>query len=296
MLRFNSTLLREKFLIEEAGTHGSQSNAKGDTVTAVSNRITVPVRNKKGEMIQEFVVRTHTMHSCMRMAARIVEALIKAGTRSAPLSDFNWHDTWSEIMTDKQIAFDPDYWCVVYRNGDIAFQDKRHNVFFDVIEKFAFKFDIEYEASVIEAEKAFMRAGKKVNIQHDSQIAAIIDIRDKESKAGIILRSPKRVTTCNIIASSRDNETDHITTAFDICSKYLEGIHHGFIIGLQESLINSKKAESVTRAEAIIEKSRDRIIDIQNRIKKIEREFQIQYRPEKPSFKKVISDTIDFHR
>ena len=232
MHEFNSTLLREKFLIKEVSNKTLQQNDGGvpDVVTAMSNRMVLPFRDEKGRIVEEFVIRTHSMHCCVRMAGELIVDHFENGPISSRLDSFDWEDMWSRVMTDVHREFDPNFWCVIYLNGNVVFHDKRHHVFFDVIEKFSHKFNFEYEQSVDEAEKAFMRAGKKVDISHENQIASIIDVRQDRTKCGIIMRSPKKTTTCNIRVEDRFAANDHILPAFKLCAAYHEGIHHGFTI------------------------------------------------------------------
>ena len=67
MQEFKTSLLREKFIIEDK-TVGD----KASSVTALSNRMVVSLENKNGALQETFVIRTHNMHSCTRMATKIL--------------------------------------------------------------------------------------------------------------------------------------------------------------------------------------------------------------------------------
>ena len=303
MHAFNSTLLREKFLIKEAfdprkAVYSKNKNPKGlpDLITAMSNRLVLPFRDKNGIVKEEFVIRSHTMHSCVRMARQILFEYMKDGPIAARFRQVKWDELWADVIPQKQREFDPDYWCAVYLNGRQIFNNQRHHVFFDVIEKFAFKFNCAYDKSITLAEDAFQKAGKKVNIEHENQIAAIMDVDDTRTKTSIILRSPKKTTTAIIHVSSDTGVDGYILTAFELGAYYLEGIHHSFVIGQHESMINRKETDSVSASEKIITRAKSRIIDIQSHIKECEKKARVQYRPEKPSFKKIIRDTMDFNQ
>ncbi len=48
----------------------------------------------------------------------------------------------------------------------------------------------DYEKAVTVAEDAFRQAGKIVNIQHDSNVAFVLNYNPNEARGGVIVRGP----------------------------------------------------------------------------------------------------------
>ena len=300
MKEFTATLLREKFEIREVQKTSGQRNSNTEdapedapeTVTALSNRIVIPFEISHTAEVEEFVIRSHTMHSSVRLARELIQDFQRRGPLGNRVDKIDWARHWDRVMTPEQQSFDPDYWCAVYLNGKLVYSDQNHHPFLDVIEKFAARPDVEYENSLALAEDAFAKAGKDVRIFHDSKIAAIIEIRQKSTRAGIIIRSPKKTTTCNISIEKLNKKDDHIRPSFDLCAAYLEGIHHSFMIGHLEKTIKDKASDLVGQTRRRIKKSRDRLYDIQRMTDTLGRQINVQYRPEKPNFKQIIYETM----
>lgn len=307
MKQFHSTLLREKFLIKEAGDSVSSDSdqvappvaAQGTAqvtaqVTAMSNRMVLPFRDSHGRVIEEFVVRAKTMHSCVKLAREIVSEFMHNGGLTPRIEKMPWSRLWGRVMTQAEKKSDPDHWCVIYKDGRPIFEDKSHHPFLDVIEKVSFKHQCDYDESIVLAEKAFLDAGKKVTITHDGKIAAILDVNEERAKCGIIIRSPIKTTTCNIRVQQKHKDEGYVLPAFALCAQFLEGIHLSFSIGHHETIIaNADKAQR-QNSERAVSKAKERILSIQRRIGDIEDLTEVNYRPEKPSFKSIIRDTMDF--
>lgn len=298
MQKFNSTLLRERFQIKEvvSGDRFEQNDHEsGETVTAASNRMVIPFKDDLGIPVAEYVIRTHTMHTCMRLARELIKRL-NSDDDEDPLPGLeDWVDFWNKIITPAEQSFDPDHWCAVYKDGKAVFQDGDHHAFLDVIETFACKHNCDYEQAVALAENAFKKAGKEVRIDHEAKIAAIIEHSKDVTKCGIIMRSPKHTTTYNIRVTAKDRVHGHILPALDLCSEYLEGMHHSFMVGHHESLLHKRQARSSHQSEMIISGARTRMYKIQRRVRELEGISDVHYRPEKPSFKKIIHDTMDYN-
>lgn len=297
MQNFNTTLLREKFQIKEIPVSQDKGSVDDniETVTAASNRMVIPIKNSAGVVVNEYAIRTRTMHTCMRLAKHLIKHVLSEDN-NAPLPDHDdWEEFWLKIITPAEKEFDPDYWCAVYKDGKAIFEDGSHHAFFDVIETFACKNNCDYEQAVTLAENAFKKAGKQVRIDHEAKIASIVEYTKDVTKCGIIMRSPKRTTTYNIRVTARDKIHGHILPALDLCSEYLEGMHHSFMVGHHESLLHKREARSSHQSEMIISGARTRMYKIQRRVRELEGLSEIHYRPEKPSFKQIIHDTMDFN-
>ena len=74
MKNFNTTLLREKFVIRDAfANKGKDLTGEKAPVIAMSNRMVIPLINSDGSVHEKFVIRAQNMHTCTRMAAKIVQ-------------------------------------------------------------------------------------------------------------------------------------------------------------------------------------------------------------------------------
>lgn len=302
MKHFDSTLLREKFIISDvlnvpdilSDPEQKSPPAKSETVIALSNRMVLPLRDDNGKEVEEFIIRSKTMHSCVRMAGLVMKEYLKNGALHDRLEQDDFASLWDVVMTPYERENDPDHWCAVYYRGKPIFQSKDHHAFLDVIEKILFQHDCDYDQSIVLAEKAFMKAGKKVDITHDGKVAAIFDVNEERTKCGIIIRSPKKTTTCNMQITPKGYSRDHVIPAFILCAEFLEGLHYSFIVGYNEvpsDQVHSKDPDIRAKVH-LVQKSKDRIVSIQGRIGKIEEDMVIHYRPEKPSFKTIIHEAL----
>lgn len=293
MPSLHASLIREKFELRPLETLNGQTDNE-PPVVAASNRISLNFKRSENKEPLKYVVRTHTMQSCLRMARLIIARSPICGVDKLESPSIPFEELWNKVLEqsyDKEV--NADSWCVIYREGRPVFHEGNYHIFLDLIEKYADKNKSTYDQSPKLVQSAFKEAGKTVDIIHDSQIAAIIDVSEERSKCGIIMRSPMHTRTCNVTVSPHSSGSEHVLTALKLAADYLEGFHLSFIIGNKESQILLKKDHHVTTAKKRIKDLWDKIHQIENNAKDIENIVQIGYRPERPSFKSIVKDTIE---
>ncbi|MCB1531711.1 MAG: hypothetical protein KDJ35_02465 [Alphaproteobacteria bacterium] len=287
MQEFKTSLLREKFIIEDK-TVGD----KASSVTALSNRMVVSLENKNGALQETFVIRTHNMHSCTRMATKILQTFTKTGplmNRSVPIK---WEELWEDILSDFERSFNPDKWLAIYNAGKPVFKagDNIHP-FLDLIERCDYTNKGEYEDAIPLAESAFVKTGKTVKIAYDGNVALVVNFDHEEARCGVILRGPDRTTTFNFNAHpGKTLKTPDFVQCLGAAAAFLEGMQLAFMIGMDEVKIRYGLIERNSREEKKTQEGRKRLGRLSAIIGNLEITHTVRYRPERPEFKRVISD------
>ncbi|MCD8525648.1 MAG: hypothetical protein LRY62_00280 [Alphaproteobacteria bacterium] len=104
MVSFNSSLLREKFTIHDPLDGSSETGAP---VLALSNRMVVELVSKSGQNKERFIIRTHNMHSCVRIAARLIRTYHTTGPILVRGKDFEWEAIWDQIVNEYEYEYNP---------------------------------------------------------------------------------------------------------------------------------------------------------------------------------------------
>ena len=168
-MNIDTSLLREKFVIHEKTVYVED---KGLEIRCPSTRMQIDLQ--AGELpVETFIVRTHNMHGCARMVARIILDYEKKGPILSRLKDINWKELWNASVSDYERNYNPQRWVCIYHNGKILFQDGEHHAFLDVIEKCDVLNKGDYDKSIDMAEDAFHQNGKDVTIRYDSNVALV---------------------------------------------------------------------------------------------------------------------------
>ena len=295
MEEFRTTLLREKFEIKDP--EDINSSAEG-IVTALSNRMVVPLLDAdKPEHNETFVVRAQNMHTCVRMAAMIAKERYDRGPIMNRGRDFYWDDPWRTIIKGYEEDWNPSIWCVVYYKGRPIFEAGERHPFLDIIEQCDIKSKQDYKDSVVFAEDAFSQAGKKVDIEHDANVALIVSIKEDKSKCGLIIRTPLKTTTFNFTAKpyeSRSHAKLKISVVLSVCAAFLEGIQMSFACGLLNKKVNLGVIEPRSKEDQRVKKSNDRLVNLNRAIVNFETTFSVSYRPERPSFVDLTQEAEQF--
>ena len=117
MKHFNGSLLREKFVIRDAGITDEAS-----AVVALSNRLVVELRNNDGDLVEIFIVRAQNMHLTVRTAARIINEFKTRGPIASRVDPYKWDKAWDAIVNDYEYAYNPDRWLAIYHDGKCIFK------------------------------------------------------------------------------------------------------------------------------------------------------------------------------
>lgn len=289
MNELHTSLLREKFVIFDSSP---ESLLDGESVTALSNRLEIKFRNpRKKDISETYIIRSQNMHSCIRMAAVLTKSYILAGPLMQRPKPFDWDNAWSAVVNDFEYRFNENLWCSIYKDGKIVFQSGEHHMFLDVIEQCAQKNDGEYEKSLSLAEDAFKKAGKVVKIDHQSNVALVMNIEKNEGKFGVILRSPFQTTTFNFsVKTQKKGDTLNIAQCLSGCAAFLDGVQLAYKLGINNYKRYLGIIEKFSTEEKLTREAGKRLGRLNSEIANLERSYDVRYRPEKPDFAKIVTD------
>lgn len=283
MMLLNTSLLRERFTITE-------KDDSHKPIGAFGNRILLPLHSKNGEITERIVIRAHSMHMALYMAAALTKIFFDKGPVMHYMTQEKWKDMWFDVCGDFERPHNDKTWVSVYHKGRPIYQDGDHHAFLDIIEQCDIKNRDEYDRAIPMAVDIFKQAGRNVDIDYDVNIAAVIGITEHRTRCGLILRSPTRTTTFNLsMQMNKDKELEpHPQDGLELSAAYLEAIQLSTNIHFVNGRITDGKV-SETSPEALYAKaSYNRIGRLNNTIQTFETLYDIRYRPEKPDFKEII--------
>ena len=284
MVNFRTSLLREKFTITE------KNNKDADPVIALSNRISVPLISEDKIDNETFVIRTQNMHSCARLSAAITKEFFERGTIANRAIPVSWNDMWMDVIKGYEREWNENIWCAIYHKGRIIYEDGERHAFLDIIEQCDAVNKGDYAQSVEFAEDAFSQAGKDVNIQHESNVALIINITTEQAKCGVIVRAASGPTTFNYTATPnlRYNKPIHAHTALTVAAAFLEGVQLAFNVGIMNKRAEYKLLEKYSDEDRKFKRSNTRLQNLGRAIGTYEQQFNVAYRPERPIFTDMV--------
>jgi hypothetical protein len=288
---FSTTLLREKFIIRDVDV---TEDGIRPPMTAVSNRLTIPLIDHTGQIVETFIVRAQTMYASLRMATRLIQTFEREGPILARPVKYNYLEAWEKINQDHEEKFNPDKWVAIYSRGKKVFEHGNHHIFLDVIEKCdAQNKGGSYEVSLDLAESAFEKMGKRVVITHDSSIGSVFTIKKDKARCGLILRNPNKRTTFSFSAEVTEDSIN-IVQCINVAAAFLEAIQVCFHIGM----INEKQRVGVIDSFSFEAKkadsARERLQFLKAEISAFENRYDVKYRLEKPDFGLIVQDAENF--
>lgn len=286
MKNFKTLLLREKFIIQSR--EASDSSA---AVPVSSNRIEIELASNEGYSQEKFIVRAQNMHSCVRMMAKILQAYIKTGPIMSRIQSFDWNDIWTYVSNSFEQNHNPKRWAAVYHDGKPVFKSSENvHPFLDLIEKCYSQSDKHYDQSVALAEEAFAKNGNPVVISYESNVALVINFNPQEARCGVIMRGSNRTTTFNFSAPSSEGEQPNFTQCLLVAAAFLEGVQLSFTIGVSDAKLKLGLIPNDSPEAEKASDSRRRIQTLSKEISYLEDAYEVQYRPERPSFAQIIED------
>lgn len=290
---FNASLLREKFVIRDVMPADITDEKP---VIALSNRLSLPFTSADGKHHEEFVVRAQNMHSCARLGAKIAQDFHDNGPIMDRKKPFDWEYAYLSITKGYEKRWNPYRWVTVYHKGRVIYEDgegERHP-FLDIIEQCDARSKGDYTKAVAVAEDAFRQAGKSVNIEHESNVALIMNVTEKEGKCGIILRGPDKTTTFNFSAKTKAGRAVRVSQCLSVSAAFLEGIQLAFLVGmtnmkLRYEIIDPHGDEAIKGREASQKLGR-----LNGAVTQFENLLDVSYRPDRPQLSKMIDAAEDF--
>ena len=297
MVDFNTTLLREKFTIRDAFSDNKpRRQQETPPVIALSNRIVLAMVSESGMISETLIVRAQNMHTCARMAARIAGEFQDVGPILTRQTPFDWKYAWLSITKGYESKYNPNRWVAVYHKGRVIYQDgeaQRHP-FLDIIEQCDARNPDDYEKAVNVAEDAFKQAGKIVTIQHDSNVALVLNYNAQEARSGVIVRGPNRTMTFNFTARAKAGRPVKISQCLSVAAAFLEGIQMAFQVGMfkqkQAYDMLEPGSEELNKGREATEK----LGRLNGAIQQFENLLEVSYRPERPDFSYMIDEAQAF--
>ena len=294
-VEFNATLLREKFIIKDAMP---EKQADQKPVVALANRLSLPLYSPRFDVNESLIVRAHNMHTCVRLGARLAQDFNDFGPLLGRNPAYDWQNAYDAITRGYETKFNPNLWAAIYYQGRVVFEKgaaERHP-FLDVIEQCDARNNSDYEKAVAVAEDAFKHAGKLVNIEHDANVALLVNVTEDEGKCGIILRGPARTTTFSFTARKRPGLPVRPASCLSASAAFLEGIQLAFQVGMIRQKIHydliGKSSEEAHKGEDASQK----LYRLNGAISQFENMYDVHYRPEKPDFKTMVTEAEEFAR
>ena len=284
MTEFRTSLLREKFTITE------RANKKAEPVIALSNRIVVPLTSEDKIDNETFIVRTQNMHSCARLAAAIAKEFFERGTIANRAIPLPWKEIWTDVIKGYERDWNENIWCAIYHNGRVIYRSGEHHPFLDIIEQCDAANKQEYSKSIAFAEDAFSKAGKDVDIDHDSNVALVTSCTPEQAKCGIIVRAASGTTTFNYTATPnlKYKKPIHAHTTLTVAAAFLEGVQLSFLVGLLNKKNEYKLLEKFSDEDRQFKRADNRLKNLDRAIGMYEQQFNVSYRPDRPTFNDMV--------
>lgn len=283
MKKFQTSLLREKFIIHDTAS-------TNDAVVALSNRILVELTDGRGEVDESFAVRAQNMHCCTRIAAQIVQSYGASGSLMMRGAPYDWGALVRASCSDYEADWNPQFWAVIYYQGKVLYTQGEHHPFFDVIEKCQFSNRGEYERAIPMAEDVFRTMGKVVRINYDGNYALSVNLEPRQARIGVIVRNPAKTATFNISAMAKGAGNVSYPQCLNAAAAFLEGIQLAFMVGSNEEKIRTGRIARHSPEERQTAAGRARLVRLESEIAALEDSFDVRYRPERPSFRAILSE------
>lgn len=291
MKEFIASLQRERFTVLDPNPFTDQ-----EPLVALSNRIAVPLI-KDGVYIDNLTVRTQNVHSCIRMAAKIVEMIDEGRIDIRELDKVKWDKLWKEITAGFETKFNPKIWVALYHKGKLIFSKGEHHDFLDVIEGCDFKRkDGNYADSIDIAKQAFTQAGRPVIIDYDIDVAMHAEVASDHAACQVVLRNPQQTQTVSFTAKPKHGRDVRVPQCLSICAIFLEGVQQAFLAGVISEKIRleiiprgSEEAKQADGAAA-------RIKRLDTSIYQFEKILKVKYDPGRPDFFYTLEKAEEFAR
>ena len=290
-MRINSSLLREKFTIQEKLPEDDGS--LGHEVRACSNRMVLNLEGGSGLIKESFVVRTDSMHLCARVSGQILSDYENRGPFTPRLKKIKWDLIWDTVLSDYEKRYNQKRWVTIYYKGKPVYISGEHHSFLDIIEQFeATNERNTYKRSLRKAEIAFQKAGKDVTIDYASNVALVIDMDRTGGRCSTILRSPDRTTAFHYsIKPQKDTEKVVISQGLTSAGDFLEGINLSYFIGITRARIKCGQIEKFSKEAEQMHDAHKHLEELAIKISSLENRYTIYYRPERPEFNHIITRT-----
>lgn len=290
MANFSATLLREKFVVEDA----KPPRPEDASLVALSNRVAVPLFGLSEDIQDRLIVRAQNMHVCVRYAAWVAGEFEKRSGVLFEVENIDWEDGFKKITQGYEKDWNKNLWVSVYYKGSLIFKggDVEPHAFFDVIEKSDAQNNDEYEKSLEIARKNFEEAGKTISISYDSNIAMILNITPNGARCGLIVRGFGRERTFSINARDKGKIKPTAREMLSVAAAYLEGLQ---LVHVIRNLAARKQAGEFEAKDPEFDQwnaASKRVRQLNAHLKDFDDRLNVGYRPERPDFIDMIDVII----
>ncbi|MCF8495826.1 MAG: hypothetical protein K9G62_04065 [Alphaproteobacteria bacterium] len=272
MKSLTTSLLREKFIIPESG------GTNEAPLTALSNRLALTLEGQ-----EPLVIRAQNMHSCIRLAAEILEY---KDTENFP-ENLKGNPLLKQIESEYERAYNHRRWLAVYHKGLPVWRDGDHHLLLDLIEKCAFKHPASYQEAITLAGTMLEKTGKTLEIAYEGNIALIIDYSPERAKNSIVLRQAGRNTTFSFSIfpiNSLAPAGVPLSACLNAAAAFVEGIQLAFVVGANTEKMRRRGLPPESFMAKQIAAGQERLSFLEKEISGLEERFKITYRPEPPAF------------
>jgi hypothetical protein len=285
-MKFNSSMLRERFTIQ---TPGSPDDG-GAPRNIIATGTRMPVSLQSANLPEEnFVIRAHNMHSCVRFVGKILHDYDKKGPILNRSPALHWQELWEDCLGHYERVYVPNPWVVVYHKGHPIFETGEHHPFLDVIEKCDIVNKRDYDSSIKLAQNALKQTSADAVITYDSAMALVANLERSVSRCGMVIRNPNRTNNFNLtINETATSGKMNIALGLSISAAFLEGVQLGFFIGLQQAKLRKRIFERFSLQDKNTREARERLVQLEAEINAMENRYTVRYRPERPNFLETI--------
>ena len=283
---FHSSLLREKFVVYDPDA----SRSKNEPVIALSNRMVVSLQKDPETPAEIYIIRTQNMHTCARLAGRLVNNFNNGGSLKNRAVPLDWPGLWESVLSDYERIYNDNIWVAIYYCGKPIFEKGGRHPLLDLIEKCDYQNERDYDFAIPMAEEALKQTGKVIKIDYDANVALVSTFEPKEGRCGVILRGADRTTTFNYIIIPNDEEPLNIPQSLITASAFLEGIQLAFTVGMDTfktnvGIIARNSAEDKRRKDGKLRLSR-----LSSEVMSLDAIHNVRYRPERPNLERIVAE------
>jgi len=280
MASFSTSLVREKIVV----VMQDKSPETAKPVVIRSNR--VHLRLTRNKITENIVVRAQNMPDTLRMAGVLMDEYYRKGPFQG--KDITWENFWWETVSDYGRVYNGNQnWVAVYIDGESVFETTS-SPFVDVVEQCALVTLDNYDKSMEVAEMALDKLGKTAQIEHSANVATVLKDNGTSTRVGVMQRSADSSKTFHFTAEGGRTRRGRISRCLFASASFLENIDLEIFIRNTERQIEKGElgihAEKAVKCQAAVR----RRTDLLRYINSFEKDYTVQYRPEKPDFFKDV--------
>jgi hypothetical protein len=270
MQEFNATLIREKITL----TGGEDARP----VILRSNRLHLALGDRV--TTEDIVIRAHSMHVALRLAARVFYSYHKNGFFNRRAEPFDWAAAWDLLLTTHDRKHHPAVWAAVYINSKPVFKTTDESVI-DIVEQCALRDPGDYDAAIASTVRALEKSGQQARIEQAAKVGAVFTDDGRTLRCGINYRADGRNATFNFM-TAKGELFSRVPQGFNIAGAFLEAIDIRHYLRVTFKRLQSGEVAKNAPEMARYYAAPARLRDLRKALSSFEEHFEVKYRPEKP--------------